>query len=228
MNKMKKSTVLSLITLPLCLATSHGAVLLAGWDGSNPGGAGKTGTTITSSYASTGLGNEGWNVADLSAGKWGTATFTPVADATKHVGLIDGATATITFTITNSGTNDISLDSVHSFNKRDSALSPSGAAISFVSSTDADLTEGAGATLTYGAFGDYAGYDQSISSVFAGTNILSAGETVVIALDFTGDADENSRFRLGNVAFSGTVVPEPSSAALLGLGGLALILRRRK
>ena len=27
---------------------------------------------------------------------------------------------------------------------------------------------------------------------------------------------------------AGTAVPEPSSAALLGLGGLALILRRRK
>lgn len=36
--------------------------------------------------------------------------------------------------------------------------------------------------------------------------------------------------RLTNVAFSVSVtaVPEPSSAALLGLGGLALILRRRK
>lgn len=30
------------------------------------------------------------------------------------------------------------------------------------------------------------------------------------------------------VTFSTTVVPEPSSTALLGLGGLALILRRRK
>lgn len=31
-----------------------------------------------------------------------------------------------------------------------------------------------------------------------------------------------------DVVVNGTVVPEPSSAALLGLGGLALILRRRK
>jgi len=36
----------------------------------------------------------------------------------------------------------------------------------------------------------------------------------------------NSRF--GISAINGTLVPEPSSTALLGLGGLALILRRRK
>ncbi|MEJ6571203.1 MAG: PEP-CTERM sorting domain-containing protein [Akkermansiaceae bacterium] len=33
---------------------------------------------------------------------------------------------------------------------------------------------------------------------------------------------------LGEVRFEGTAVPEPSTTALLGLGGLALILRRRK
>jgi hypothetical protein len=33
---------------------------------------------------------------------------------------------------------------------------------------------------------------------------------------------------LGEVRFEGTAVPEPTTTALLGLGGLALILRRRK
>jgi len=35
-------------------------------------------------------------------------------------------------------------------------------------------------------------------------------------------------FSGSNTAGSLTLVPEPSSAALLGLGGLALLLRRRK
>ena len=39
---------------------------------------------------------------------------------------------------------------------------------------------------------------------------------------------QNSAFRFDDVVISATAVPEPSSAALLGLGGLALIFRRRK
>ena len=38
----------------------------------------------------------------------------------------------------------------------------------------------------------------------------------------------NDRVGLGEVRFDGTLVPEPSSFALLGLGGLALLLRRRR
>lgn len=36
------------------------------------------------------------------------------------------------------------------------------------------------------------------------------------------------RTGLGEIRFGGVAVPESSSTALLGLGGLALILRRRK
>ena len=41
----------------------------------------------------------------------------------------------------------------------------------------------------------------------------------------TGGSEE---YILENLVVNGTAVPEPSSTALLGLGGLALILRRRK
>ena len=44
------------------------------------------------------------------------------------------------------------------------------------------------------------------------------------AVDKTTDANA----RVDNVVLTAIAVPEPSSAALLGLGGLALILRRRK
>ncbi|QQL46423.1 PEP-CTERM sorting domain-containing protein [Sulfuriroseicoccus oceanibius] len=40
--------------------------------------------------------------------------------------------------------------------------------------------------------------------------------------------DGEMLFLSTNAAASAVAVPEPSSAALLGLGGLALILRRRK
>ena len=52
---------------------------------------------------------------------------------------------------------------------------------------------------------------------------VEAGQTLGIALTTTGTQTE-----WDNVRLTITPVPEPSSAALLGLGGLALILRRRK
>jgi hypothetical protein len=40
--------------------------------------------------------------------------------------------------------------------------------------------------------------------------------------------DSTDDYIIDNVSFDGTAIPEPTTTALLGLGGLALILRRRK
>lgn len=57
------------------------------------------------------------------------------------------------------------------------------------------------------------------------TNDGGLGIISEISVTATGDD-----FRFGGLemTFTGTAIPEPSSSALLGLGGLALILRRRK
>ncbi len=44
----------------------------------------------------------------------------------------------------------------------------------------------------------------------------------------TIDATGTANFRVEDITLQFNTIPEPSSAALLGLGGLALILRRRK
>ena len=51
-----------------------------------------------------------------------------------------------------------------------------------------------------------------------------------VTVTFVGAATENtsSHYRLGFTGATLAAVPEPSSAALLGLGGLALLLRRRR
>ena len=49
-----------------------------------------------------------------------------------------------------------------------------------------------------------------------------------IQLEFDGNSHTGDKWGLTELAIEGTAVPEPSSTALLGLGGLALILRRRK
>lgn len=61
----------------------------------------------------------------------------------------------------------------------------------------------------------------------SGNSLVTWFDTAAI----TGAADDAAgswRAESWNFGFTAAVVPEPSSAALLGLGGLALILRRRK
>ncbi len=53
----------------------------------------------------------------------------------------------------------------------------------------------------------------------------AATETLSVAYNYTNG---NSVTGFNSTNFTVTAVPEPSSAALLGLGGLTLILRRRK
>jgi hypothetical protein len=40
--------------------------------------------------------------------------------------------------------------------------------------------------------------------------------------------DDAQWMMINEIQFDGTAVPEPTTTALLGLGGLALIMRRRK
>lgn len=59
------------------------------------------------------------------------------------------------------------------------------------------------------------------------------GDVITYRIAFTdrtnGSTNNQSATRVGNVQISGfATVPEPSSTALLGLGGLALVMRRRK
>lgn len=67
----------------------------------------------------------------------------------------------------------------------------------------------------------------------AGSGTFTAGDLRdITGFDYIGNSDNNTWansqiFTGGDTAFA-VAVPEPSSTALLGLGGLALILRRRK
>ena len=80
-------------------------------------------------------------------------------------------------------------------------------------------------SLTFNSFGAGFDYDLAVGSKsatglsFSQNNVLDDFDKVSFVNEFG-----NTGYEIDNVA----VVPEPSSAALLGLGGLALILRRRK
>lgn len=71
----------------------------------------------------------------------------------------------------------------------------------------------------------YEDADEVYDVLGAYTNAGGTGDIDSFSVTATGDD-----FRFGGIemAFTGTAVPEPSSTALLGLGGLALMLRRRR
>ncbi|MGA0899005.1 MAG: PEP-CTERM sorting domain-containing protein [Luteolibacter sp.] len=74
--------------------------------------------------------------------------------------------------------------------------------------------------------------DATTSNVLADLSSLSslgAGSSIEFRLYFSDNANNTSPiFRVDNVTVNGTVVPEPSSALLGGLGALLLLRRRRQ
>lgn len=61
-------------------------------------------------------------------------------------------------------------------------------------------------------------------------DFLDSDTSAILRVDALVDDNGNDGYFIDNVVFSGTavVVPEPSSTALIGIGGIALLLRRRK
>jgi hypothetical protein len=59
-------------------------------------------------------------------------------------------------------------------------------------------------------------------------NFTNEGQYDTVAYNWTHADRDGSRARFMGVILDGPVVPEPSAIALLGLGGLGFLLRRRR
>lgn len=248
MKNTTRSITLLVSTLAASSISASAAVVVAGWDTWNsataPGASvvapGVTGTAVTTTESNS------WNTNDgrgsSSDGVWGNAaTVTPGASTLdvdgENLTLPNAATGgTITFSISNNGTADINLEGFH----LDAyAFRPHAArtyAVSIVGGggiTAGNIFTSIEDEITHvgGAWANDAHDDIDLSLSGLADHTLGAGEAVDILLAFsdgTGNGAGGHHLFVDNVAVSGTVVPEPSSAAFLGLSGFALLLRRRR
>lgn len=147
------------------------------------------------------------------------------------------------------GINDTDVAYIHIYDAFavDGSLSPTtiGNLITVSSSTVDFSTTGANSVLTWSFAGDTA-IDKGTEYFYVlatNTTAATVGDSANLTTQglrlTTGDPYSGGRAFRGNgttsdwdaeftLKTSTTVVPEPSSTALLGLGGLALIMRRRK
>jgi hypothetical protein len=135
----------------------------------------------------------------------------------------------ITLTITNNGTFDLVLDSMHWWLKKD--VNNEGANLQSLTYSTGNLADANGSsTGTFALANGVVGYDVALNSFLMDTTLV-AGESA--SFTWTHGAAQNPLgnvgLRMDNFAISGTVaVPEPSSALLIGLAGLGLLVRRRR
>ena len=125
------------------------------------------------------------------------------------------------------GNYDLSSFTVWNYNENSATgRGANGVTVSVASSVGGSFTALAGITTFVEAPGDAT---TAFGETFDLTALAAADNVRLLRIDIaTNHGGDNSFAGLSEIRFDGTVVPEPTTTALLGLGGLALILRRRK
>lgn len=225
---MKTQTVLFALTAAAACTTAstNADVLLGGFDGGTSTAINFGGDDAVKQDASA-VGNVSVTLSgvvlqrpfQLPTSLWGTADLDPDAELT-DVAVNNNNDANLTFVVTNTGSQDVTLNTFHFVNRRDGGNSATSGTFSYVSG---DLTAaGGGSTVVgLGAAQTLVTHDIDLSSILS-DQTLSAGESATFNLLIDGD----QWIRIDNTAFSGDIVPEPGSLTLMGLAGLGLLRRR--
>ncbi len=236
--KMKLATLFACI--PLVTATHGAAILLGGFDGNQTENNAVSPKTLTNPLQdSSAVGNVSVSLStsdtiigfDWAAGFqsntaiWGSASALDPAASTANNNAVyaHDALATINLTVINTGTDDVTLDSLLMRVKRDNATtSATGIRVTYLSGDLSD-TVGSNALFALNAAASTVGYDFALSSLISDFT-LAAGQSATFS--WASEGGSGGRTRFDNIALTGTV-PEPSAALLGGLGLLALLRRRR-
>ncbi len=238
---MKKTLILiGGVAVVGSMSASAAVTLVAGWEtfgGSNNWSTTQLAGETTAKVSATTEHNDwsNWNNNSYGASTDGTfgSLSTSIAGAAVNTSnlSLNQSNGTLTFTLTNDSGTDRTLegfhfDAVHRFSSASAWAITYGGAIS--------------GTGTGGAISDvYGGMpaatpavrDKAVDLSGLTDNVWEAGSDAIFTLAFTGAPNSGSgggvEMVVDNIGITATIIPEPSTFALLGLGGLALLLRRR-
>ena len=206
--KLASKCLLGAASLIASSASASAAVLLVGFNGTG----GFNHTESITGFGATSNESGGSPTQGSTTGLYGNSGMTVNTGAAVNGIYTYNNDATRNFTFTNNTGSSYVIDSF----VFDATLN---AAQLHTIAVSGDI--GASAASVSVLSGAFKGYGSAIT----GDNILADGESFTLTITNTATGTN----KWDNIALVGTVaVPEPSSTALLGLGGLALIFRRRK
>jgi hypothetical protein len=244
---MKKATLTLLTATSACtLVATANAAVLASWDTWSNNAVGNYDADATLAGFSAAITNTDTGNRANSGGFGSTdGTFgTAVAGAATtdntallvrkgNTGTNDSGWNLQTITITNNTGSAYNIESIHfDIGARGTAPNDSGDAytLTYVSGGlgPASTVLGSATGITnIGNQGDADDFDITLAASLSDIT-LADGESAVFELLIDDYGSNSASATLDNVAFQGSLVPEPGSLALLGLGGLLIAARRRR
>jgi len=248
-NMNKHLTILGVAFATSSLSASAAITLVAGWDTftAEPERNSPPTTTTDTTATMSGTGNWGdWNNNALGASGDGTYGSLSNAIASAATGVGTGSSQDTNLSL---GRNDkpgsltFTLTNTSGLNRTMDAFYFDGVARNSQSADNWVLTFG-GAISGTAATGELAQFammaaspaqrDWEVDLSTLSDNVWEAGTDAIFTLSVSGGAASANTGTNGghetlidNIGITADVIPEPSMSALLGLGGLGMILRRR-